>query len=330
MINEKVSIIVPVYNVEKYLDECIQSITKQTYTNIEIILVDDGSKDNSGVICDKYAELDNRISVFHIENGGVSNARNFGVGKAKGQWIQFVDSDDILINDATQILLENSENVDVVVCSYKTFPLERDFKYLPYKQIFSSMQDTIRLFPTLYKNGFYNSPCNKLYRKEKIKQGFDKTLSLGEDLLFNLDFMKDCQGIAVIPNVLYKYRIVSNNTLARKPRKDGLELQCLLKEAVDKAFYFESGVCDCTAEIMFRTIIVMLRSIVLSKSFIKQEKLEIINSWITDKRLEKGLELTNSNGGKKEKILARLIKKRRIKLIYYCFLIENTLYKRNA
>ncbi|MCH5320896.1 MAG: glycosyltransferase, partial [Eubacterium sp.] len=94
MNSQKVSIIVPVYNVEKYLNRCVESIVKQTYTNLEIILVDDGSPDNCPAMCDAWAERDSRIKVIHKENGGVSSARNIGIDNADGDYISFVDSDD--------------------------------------------------------------------------------------------------------------------------------------------------------------------------------------------------------------------------------------------
>lgn len=92
--NPKISVIVPVYNTEKYLHRCIDSILAQTFTDFELLLIDDGSKDNSGTICDEYAAKDSRVRVFHKENGGVSSARNLGLDNAKGEWISFVDSDD--------------------------------------------------------------------------------------------------------------------------------------------------------------------------------------------------------------------------------------------
>ena len=91
-----ISVIVPVYNIEKYLERCVNSIREQTYTNLEILLVDDGSTDSSGTICDKFAEEDNRVRVFHKENGGSSSARNLGIAEAKGEYLGFVDSDDYI------------------------------------------------------------------------------------------------------------------------------------------------------------------------------------------------------------------------------------------
>ena len=97
--NKKVAIIVPVYNVEKYLQRCIESILTQTETDFELLLIDDGSKDKSGLICDEYAQKDERVNVIHKENGGVSSARNLGIEKANGEWICFIDADDYVRQD---------------------------------------------------------------------------------------------------------------------------------------------------------------------------------------------------------------------------------------
>ena len=105
MKNDLISIIIPVYKVEKYLEKCIESVLKQTYTNLQIILVDDGSPDNCGKICDEYAKKDSRIEVIHKANGGLSDARNVGISKAKGRYIGFVDSDDYIKED-----IRNKEN----------------------------------------------------------------------------------------------------------------------------------------------------------------------------------------------------------------------------
>ena len=113
-----ISVIVPVYNTEKYLDRCIQSILSQTYSNIEILLIDDGSTDSSGAICDKYAEQDSRVRVFHKANGGVSSARNMGLDKAKGTWFTFVDSDDWIDMDMYEQMYNAAiqNKVDMVCC----------------------------------------------------------------------------------------------------------------------------------------------------------------------------------------------------------------------
>ena len=120
VICERISVIVPIYNTEKYLARCIESILCQTYTNLEIILVDDGSTDKSGDICDFYARKDNRVKVVHKENGGAAAARNFALNMVTGQYIGFVDSDDYTDIEMYQKLYEKAkqENADIVVCGY--------------------------------------------------------------------------------------------------------------------------------------------------------------------------------------------------------------------
>ena len=111
----KISVIVPVYNVEKYLHRCVDSILAQTFTDFELLLINDGSKDSSGVICDEYAAKDSRVLVFHKENGGVSSARNMGLDNAKGEWISFVDSDDWVEKEYLETLYQDGE-FDFVTC----------------------------------------------------------------------------------------------------------------------------------------------------------------------------------------------------------------------
>ena len=116
--NNLISVIIPVYNVENYLDECIQSVLQQTYKNLEIILVDDGSTDNSGVICDEYKDKDTRITVLHQKNGGISKARNVGIEYAHGEYIGFVDSDDFIHPQMYELLYAaiHKEQTDVAPC----------------------------------------------------------------------------------------------------------------------------------------------------------------------------------------------------------------------
>ena len=132
----KVSIIVPVYNVEKYLEKCLDSIVKQTYENIEIILVDDGSTDKSGTILDQYAEMDNRISVIHKKNEGVSTARNTGIEAARGEYICFADADDYLMPDYVEYLLTLAvdKNADIAI---KLVCVPPDMKWTSIDSLFS-------------------------------------------------------------------------------------------------------------------------------------------------------------------------------------------------
>lgn len=114
----KVSVIVPVYNVEKYLHRCIDSILTQTFTDFEVLLINDGSKDRSGEICDEYAKKDSRVKVFHKENGGVSSARNVGLDNARGDLICFCDSDDFVTKDWLALFVKNIDGYDAVITGF--------------------------------------------------------------------------------------------------------------------------------------------------------------------------------------------------------------------
>ena len=117
--NPKISVIIPVYNAEKYLRRCVDSILAQIFTDFELLLIDDGSKDKSGVICDEYAKKDNRVKVFHKENGGVSSARNLGLDNARGEWIGFIDSDDMVKPEYLDGLIRYQSRSSLVVGGYE-------------------------------------------------------------------------------------------------------------------------------------------------------------------------------------------------------------------
>ena len=122
----KISVIVPVYNTAQFLPRCIESILSQSFTDFELLLIDDGSTDGSGKICDAYAEKDNRIRVFHKENGGVSSARNLGLDNARGEWVTFVDSDDYVSPVILEKCLESVNGYDMVVFNYQNVEGDRE------------------------------------------------------------------------------------------------------------------------------------------------------------------------------------------------------------
>ncbi len=165
---DKISIIVPVYNVEKYLDECIQSIRNQTFLNLEILLIDDGSTDNSRKICDDYAVKDNRIKVIHKENGGLSDARNVGLENASGDYIGFVDSDDYIDEDMYELLYDNiiDSKADVSMCKARLVTDNRvvdDSFCEKNKEVYNTKEEMLK---ALYLGkGASIAVCLKLYKK---------------------------------------------------------------------------------------------------------------------------------------------------------------------
>lgn len=211
---DKISVIVPVYKVEKYLNRCVQSIAAQTYENLEIILVDDGSPDNCGALCDEWAQKDSRIKVVHKENGGLSSARNAGVAVATGAYVGFVDSDDYIhpqmYEKLYEALVENGADISICGCDY--VDEETDVPDLnmrtrsPLKKEVLTREQAYRIISDI-KDGyaFYVTAWNKLYPRRffdvlQFKEGF-----IHEDEFFVHYLFGCCSRIATIPDELYMY-----------------------------------------------------------------------------------------------------------------------------
>ena len=217
--NPKISIIVPVYKVEQYLPCCIDSILAQTFTDFELLLIDDGSPDKSGDICDKYAAKDCRIRVFHKENGGVSSARNMGLNNAKGEWITFVDSDDWLEENYVEVLVGDEEPADLTFwgCSLH-YPDGSCTRFVPSPAFCTSSKGEIEEQLVFLKENmqhfeYLGYTWNKLFKASIIENNnirFVEGLNIREDEIFTLDYACYIQSLRVIPIAFYHYRILSS------------------------------------------------------------------------------------------------------------------------
>lgn len=216
-----VSVIVPVYNVEQYLNKCIKSIQEQTYSNLEIILIDDGSTDNSGTICDKMATTDNRIKVFHQSNGGVSAARNFGLEQSTGEYIIFCDSDDSML---PYYVSSFHFGFDFCQTGYTLINKENTEKISLWSRIIQ--KDVARRMISLRLN---TAPWAKLLRKTIINKHhirFPESISYGEDMTFIYQYLSHCQSAATVSGNGYEYYIRNNTSLGQRhpPKEKMLEL----------------------------------------------------------------------------------------------------------
>lgn len=214
----QVSVIVPVYKVESYLHRCVDSILAQTFQDFELLLVDDGSPDRSGEICDEYARKDSRVRVFHKENGGVSSARNLGLDNALGEWVCFVDSDDYL--EVSFLKDFNFQN------SLAAFYLQ-GYKVISNNEIlsihkFSSKNANLKivdLFIEAERRNILNSPVCKLFNRELVSSNFlyfDTNTSYGEDHLFVLNYLQFVQIASVSDTSSYNYVYHSAQSLTRR------------------------------------------------------------------------------------------------------------------
>lgn len=199
---KKVTIIIPVYNAENYLDKCIKSIVNQTYKNIEIILINDGSIDNSPNICDKWKEMDNRIKVIHKQNEGVSKARNIGIENATGDYIGFVDDDDYIDKNMYQemVNLIETKETDIVACNF--YNVEKEKKIGINKEVSKNWLNEVIAYDSI--RGYI---WNKLYKSDIIKHTkFNNEVKIGEDMLFNISLLNTKSiSFSYIERPLYYY-----------------------------------------------------------------------------------------------------------------------------
>lgn len=212
-----VSIIVPVYNTEKYLHRCIDSVLAQTYINFELLLIDDGSKDNSGKICDEYAAKDSRVQVFHKENGGVSSARNLGLEFAVGEYICFIDADDWVDAGYIETLLP-ANGEEMVVCSVV---IEEEEKYcLTICDKEYRHEDWACSLNYLIEHMTICCPWCKIMRRDIIERyhiRFDVKVSAGEDMLFVYDYISTgLNSVRTISAPLYHYYVADNTSLSHR------------------------------------------------------------------------------------------------------------------
>lgn len=239
--NKKISVILPVYNSQDYIQDTIKSVLKQTYKNFELIVVNDGSTDNTHSICEKLSQKDKRIKYFSKENGGVSDTRNFALIHASGEYVTFIDSDDLYEKDYLEVLIMNIEkyNADLITCAYKT--LSNNSKIIDCCEEFldCNFKDYIE---KLQPNFLFNQLWNKMFKMNIIRKNnlsFDTALDLGEDYKFNLEYIMLSNKQIYINESLYNYRITTNG-LGFKYRKNSSEIKFyLLKKLED--IYIENN-----------------------------------------------------------------------------------------
>lgn len=218
--NDLISVVVPIYNVEKFLRKCVESIIKQSYRNIEIILVDDGSTDECPAICDEYKKVDQRVRVIHKKNGGLSDARNIGIDVAKGEYLVLIDSDDYIHKDMIKKLYETiiKDGSDLAICNYKV--VDEDESILETSKRERRNESVIgekEFWEEYYnnQNGYYIVAWNKLYKKSLfLKERYDVG-KIHEDELICHRIIAQCEKISCLEEQLYFY-LKRNNSIMQQ------------------------------------------------------------------------------------------------------------------
>lgn len=255
---ELISVIIPAYNVEKYIEECIMSILHNTYKNIEVIVVDDGSEDNTCKICNKIANRFQNVKLFNANHSGVSSARNLGIQKSSGKYILFVDGDDWISSDYISDLYNHIIDRDLSIAGYSIFydgekNNINEFSGVELDGDLVKFLSSIRSF--LYPP-YLLSPCFKLFRSDIIKEHgifFPTNLSYGEDAIFSLNYVLQIKQFCAFKNSGYFYRRHGNETLSTKFRREMLDNDIVINNIIANSFQ-KYGIEDGDDVISQRTI----------------------------------------------------------------------------
>lgn len=244
-----VSIVIPIYNVEKYLRNCIDSIMNQQFQDFELILVNDGSIDSSLEICREYEEKDKRIKLINKKNGGLSSARNAGLGIAKGKYISFIDPDDSINEEYFNVFVNEAEvnNCDIVVSGYKTVP--NNIEIIPSYKLNTVLKGTdfILSSDNVHSKNELCFVWRYFYKLELIKQNrilFNEKIYIGEDVAFNIQLLVKAERVMAISKILYLYTINNPNSLMRNDYKPNLESSLVEQYNIRKDISIEYGLIN--------------------------------------------------------------------------------------
>lgn len=324
--NPVVSIIVPVYNAEEYLRNLLDSVRRQTFGDYELILVDDGSTDDSLAICKTYQQQDARIRVIHQDNAGASAARNRGIAECVGEYLTFWDADDEVEPDILMVMVDSAQKnkSDLVVCGIYTDLIEKN------KVVSSSMMSepdqvvtgntAIREYTifTMHSSIMY-SPCNKLYKFSIIKQHglqMRKDIDMGEDLLFNLEYIKHVESISVCSKAYYHYyqRDTGKNLMAQFRESKVDIIRIWIKELNDFSRELSQHVQDVVSWMRVRWFLSCFIEIAGSSKSLKEKRLKIANILRQEGDLKK---IKSPSLSAFQKILVKCVGSGNVLIVYF-------------
>lgn len=332
----KVSVIMTVYNSEKYLEECILSALNQTYEDFELIIIDDGSSDGSGKICQDIAKKDSRLKYHYVENGGVSAARNYGMKLATGEYIRFMDADDTVCEDSLKYMvdgMESRDDVDVVIGAYDT---NDEFVYKGDLEGYRSMKEFVEHFSKMIPSFYYGVTWNKLYKKsliDKYNIEFEVGVDWAEDFLFNIEYFKKSMGVYYISQYIYYYNRRENSlvsTVAKYDLNEAMSAETrrfVISLELVKQFTDDKDVIDSTYNFYFTKV-----NYKLNDSF------TIKNSKVSHRKMFVGIlkrkdvsdvlkDYPYKNTYLNTRLMINAVKKKRYTLVYLAFLTKHLLKK---
>lgn len=341
----RLSVIVPVYNTEKYLRECIESILAQTFSDFELILVDDGSPDGSGAICDEYAEKDSRIQVIHQKNSGVTSARKAGMRIAKGAWISFVDSDDWIHPDMFKTMQEKTTDItQIVICDVVLkFPNQSETVVnLADEGFYDKAAMTEKIYPTMILDLKHRRPaifsylCNKMFRKSLLETVFwavDDSFVYAEDALCSYAAILVSDGLFICHSPLYFYRQHAESVMHQyngTKRYENLMRSFMAHEALLQARgpAFAGQMQDFIA---VSTMTNLRKVLLFDKETPLRKRFSQAKEFVAQPMIASALQQTvEKMEDPKERFKMKLALRKRIKLLYLLFGVKEVILKLKA
>lgn len=322
---KKVSVIVPVYNVENELKTCIESILNQSYETWELWLIDDGSTDKSPMLCDEYVKKDSRIHVLHKANGGVSAARNSGLQQVTGEYVLFVDSDDYLEKQALERLVTEAESkaADVVLCGFF-------YRVMHDNSVVKNVADTsfsgdnkelaMTCFAEVFGKDLINPPWNKLIKRSILQENnlqFNEAYSILEDLSFSIQLLEKCSNIVIVREALYNYVYKEQNNLVHKFHSNFFEALLFFDECMSKysAKVAEPEIEKIRHHFFCRKTLMFLRKIYKVSGFSNKQKYSELRRICSNERLQTSV--THFETKDKKKRVAFFCMKHRLYLLLH-------------
>ena len=310
-----ISIIIPVYNVACYLPDMLDSIISQSYTEFEIILVNDGSTDDSSAVCHKYAENHDRIRVYDRENHGASAARNFGAEMAIGDFLWFMDSDDRLEKDALLCAVEAQKKCDAdVVIGGMNFCFRDEGRIVP-KQIPKDVVFSSCEFKQLYEGLFslnYISPLwNKLIRRSVIVNNniqMNEALHMYEDYVFCMDILLECKTIACLSKIFYNYELRNTRSLSRRYKDNAIEMFYFLENKIS-GYIYRFGNDASSANISLNNLLIYLAYECVKNEARHKHSYTKVRKILHDKNFHRAVNAYNGTG-KRYKVVRQLMKRK--------------------
>ena len=325
-----VSVIMPVYNSEKYLDRAIQSILEQTYKDFELIIVDDGSTDSSRSIINKYAQMDHRIRFISQVNAGVSAARNVGIREVKGEWIYFIDSDDYVDSCFLQEVMAYSESFDMIIAGVHRHydnEIKQDRTFVPINMEVTSKSEYGAFLGNILRDRsqdlVFNYLWNRVIRSSIVTENkilFDENITLGEDFFFICDLLNCSIKIKTISKAYYHYNIHGNTSLVGKFYINELDRRKLVYQRIVDLYSFYSAYNQYRNYLEIREGRASYISLTKFKSqtcdLSVDEKIKYINGFLRERKKFMSMYL-GREGGVRNKLMKMLIQIGNAKLVYF-------------